>query len=43
MKHGFVQEMETIIDSDLKIKHDDLAAKVLPVSSLINMLILPYS
>eukprot|EP00597_Dinobryon_sp_UTEXLB2267_P003293 CAMPEP_0170058440 /NCGR_PEP_ID=MMETSP0019_2-20121128/1065_1 /TAXON_ID=98059 /ORGANISM="Dinobryon sp., Strain UTEXLB2267" /LENGTH=426 /DNA_ID=CAMNT_0010263387 /DNA_START=155 /DNA_END=1432 /DNA_ORIENTATION=- len=28
MKHGFVQEMENIIDNDLKITHDALSTKV---------------
>ncbi len=28
MKHGFVAEMENILDNDLKMKHQDIADKV---------------
>lgn len=28
MKHGFVTEMEGVIDNDTKIKHEDLASKI---------------
>jgi nucleosome binding factor SPN SPT16 subunit len=28
MKHGFVQEMEGILDNETKITHEDLAKKV---------------
>jgi hypothetical protein len=28
MKHGFVAEMENILDNDVKITHQDLAKKV---------------
>ena len=28
MKHGFVEEMENILDKDIKISHQELAKKV---------------
>lgn len=29
MKHGFVAEMESILDNETKISHEDLAKKVI--------------
>jgi nucleosome binding factor SPN SPT16 subunit len=28
MKHGFVEEMENVLDKDIKITHSELAKKV---------------
>ena len=40
MKHGFVSKMETILEEEKKVKHEDLANEVHYIISLIFVLLL---